>query len=96
MICTWDIRSSVYYLTMKMLGQPNTSEFIKYSEINSSIFNELSDAGSTFGRWSEDVSLYSSDGIERTKEEMRIATNSKTRGFGGTTRALDMFVAIDY
>lgn len=22
MICTWDLRSSVYYLTMKMLGQP--------------------------------------------------------------------------
>lgn len=33
MVCTWDLRSSVYYLTMKMLGEPNTEEFQKYSEI---------------------------------------------------------------
>jgi len=57
MVCTWDLRSSVYYLTMKMLGQPNTSEFAKYSEISSSIFNELSDVSSTFGRWSSNASL---------------------------------------
>lgn len=49
MICTWDMKSSVYYLTMKMLGQPNTPEYEKYSELSSAIFNELSDAGSTKG-----------------------------------------------
>ena len=93
MVCTWDLRSSVYYLTMKMLGQPNTPEFAKYSEISSSIFNELSDAGSTLGRWSSDVCLYGSDGVEHTKEQMQQAAKSESRGFGGTTRALDMFIA---
>ncbi|CAC9620638.1 hypothetical protein [uncultured Gammaproteobacteria bacterium] len=93
MVCTWDLRSSVYYLTMKMLGQPNTPEFAKYSEISSSIFNELSDVGSTFGRWSSNVSLYGSDGVEHTKEQMKLAAQSENRGFGGTTRALDMFIA---
>jgi len=87
MVCTWDIRSSVYYLTMKMLGQPNTPEFQKYSELSAAIFNELSDVGDTFGYWSKDVSLIGSDSILYTREKMQ------KRGFGGTTRALDMFVA---
>jgi hypothetical protein len=86
MVCTWDIRSSVYYLTMKMLGQPNTPEFQKYSELSAAIFNELSDVGDTIGYWSKDVCLIGSDSILYTKEKMQ------ERGFGGTTRALDMFV----
>ena len=93
MICTWDLRSSVYYLTMKMLGQPNTPEYAKYSELSSAIFNELSDVGSTFGHWSTDVRLVGSDGTLHTKESMEAAAKSRSRGLGGTTRALDMFIA---
>lgn len=93
MVCTWDLRSSVYYLTMKMLGQPNTPEFHKYSEISSAIFNELADARDTRGRWSQDVCLIGSDGHIHTKQEMAQAAEAHSRGKGGTTRALDMFVA---
>lgn len=91
-VCTWDLRTSVYYLTMKMLGQPNTPEFHKYSEISSAIFNELSDARETYGRWSQDARLIGSDGTVHTKEEMQKAAKERKRGFGGTTRALDMFI----
>ncbi|MBN3003574.1 hypothetical protein JW897_07460 [Chromobacterium alkanivorans] len=93
MICTWDLRSSVYYLTMKMLGEPNTQEFQKYSEISSAIFNELSDVNETRGRWNKDITLIGSDGHIHSQEEMRRAAIEKNRGFGGTTRALDMFIA---
>ena len=78
---------------MKMLGQPNTPEFHKYSEISAAIFNELSDAGDTIGRWSTDVKLIGSDGTLHTKEKMKIEDQIKSRGLGGTTRALDMFIA---
>lgn len=67
MVCTWDMTSSNYYLTMKMLGQPNTPEFQKYSEVSASIFSELSDVGSTYGRWSNDAKFVGSDGQEHTK-----------------------------
>lgn len=92
-VCTWDLHSSVYYLTMKMLGQPDTPEFLKYSEISSAIFNELADAGDTRGRWNQNVCLIGSDGHVHTKEEMKEAAKALSRGLGGTTRALDMFVA---
>lgn len=92
-VCTWDLRTSVYYLTMKMLGQPNTPEFHKYSEISSAIFNELSDAGETYGRWAQDARLVGSDGTVHTQEEMQKAAGAHKRGLGGTTHSLDMFIA---
>lgn len=66
MVCTWDMASSNYYLTMKMLGQPNTPEFQKYSEVSASIFSELSDVGNTYGRWSNAAKFVGSDGQEYT------------------------------
>ncbi|WP_312255820.1 hypothetical protein [Stutzerimonas nitrititolerans] len=89
MVCTWDMRSSVYYLTMKMLGQPNTPEYEKYSELSSAIFNELSDAGSTKGYWSTNATLISSKGHVHTSEEFQKQVN----GLGGVTRPLEMFIA---
>lgn len=93
MVCTWDLSSSVYYLTMKMLGQPNTPEFHKYSAISAAIFNELSDVGETKGRWAQDVHLIGSDGTVYTRDEMQKATTLNNCVLGGTTRALDMFIA---
>lgn len=93
MICTWDLRSSVYYLIMKMLGQPNTPEYEKYSKLSAAIFNELSDASDTIGHWSTEVQLIGSDGTLYTKEEMAAEAEAGKRGLGGTTRALDMFIA---
>lgn len=92
-ICTWDLRSSVYYLTMKMLGQPNTPEYEKYSELSSAIFNELSDVSTTLGHWSTEARLIGSDGTLHTKANMDAAAKARSRGFGGTTRSLDMFIA---
>lgn len=92
-ICTWDLRSSVYYLTMKMLGQPDTPEFDKYSEVSSAIFNELSDMGETYGYWSKDAEIVGSDGTIHSGKAMKKASVEKNRGLGGTTRALNMFIA---
>lgn len=89
MVCTWDMRSSVYYLTLKMLGQPYSPEYEKYSELSASIFNELSDVGDTRGRWSTDVKLVGADGHHHTIQEM----NEQTNGYGGVTRPLEMFIA---
>lgn len=89
MICTWDMRSSVYYLTMKMLGQPNTPEYEKYSSLSSAIFNELSDANSTRGYWSTNATLISSNGHVHTPKEFE----KQVDGLGGVTRPLEMFIA---
>lgn len=93
MVCTWDLRSSVYYLTMKMLGQPNTEEYGKYSELSAAIFNELSDVAETRGRWSTDVDLYSSTGDKHATKNLTKAAEATRGTLGGTTKALDMFVA---
>jgi len=61
-ICTWDISASIYYLTMKMLGQPNTEEFKKYSEISASIFTELTDQAQRGEPLNNDVTLVDSKG----------------------------------
>lgn len=89
MVCTWDMRSSVYYLTMKMLGQPNTPEYEKYSELSSAIFNELSDMGTTTGYWSTEATLVSSEGHMYSAEEFK----SEESDLGGVTRPLEMFIA---
>lgn len=90
MICTWDKSSSVYYLTMKMLGQPNTDEYGKYSSLSAAIFSELADVGDTRGRWSKAVKLVGSDGHEFTEDDF---SRKESGDYGGATRQLEMFVA---
>ena len=41
--CTWDISSSIYYLTLKMLGDQSGFEFEKYSQICHLIFSEYNE-----------------------------------------------------
>lgn len=89
MVCTWDMRSSVYYLTMKMLGQPNTPEYEKYSELSSAIFNELSETASTKGYWSKSAIIVSSTGHHHTPQEFQ----EKIDDLGGVTNQLKMFIA---
>jgi hypothetical protein len=50
-VCTWDISSSIYYLNMKMLGQPKTVEFGKYSNVSATIFSELADQAESTNRF---------------------------------------------
>lgn len=93
MVCTWDISSSVYYLTLKGLVAPNSPEFDKYGNIAAAIFGELNDATETGSRTSGQVSL-----IDRYGNP--IADGYKVPGArwgdgttGGATGAIGAFVA---
>ena len=88
-VCTWDMCSSIYYLTMKMLGQPYTEEYGKYSELSAAIFNELFDVKTTSGRWANDVTLIGSNGHKHTQNEF----DQQKNNLGGITIALEMFIA---
>lgn len=90
MVCTWDKASSVYYLTMKMLGYRGTDEYGKYSSLSAAIFSELADVKETRGRWSQEVKLVGSDGHEFTKHDF---AHKEAGDFGGATKQLEMFVA---
>lgn len=62
-VCTWDLASSVYYLTLKLLGNVDSSEFEKYGALSSAIFNELNDLySSSNGKINDRVELYDSKG----------------------------------
>jgi hypothetical protein len=90
MVCTWDKTSSVYYLTMKMLGYKGTDEYHKYSSLTASIFSELADIKETRGRWAPEVKLVGSDGHEFTKHDF---ADKSPGDFGGATSQLETFVA---
>lgn len=55
-VCTWDISSSVYYLTLKSLSD-SRQEFDKYGNIAAAIFAELGDAAETGNRTTGKVEL---------------------------------------
>jgi hypothetical protein len=92
-ICTWDMAASVYYLTMKMLGQPNTEEFEKYTEISAAIFNELTDSQNTGAEWDKSVELFDSRG--QRIDQGYVIPDARWAGgkTGGATMALQAFVA---
>ncbi|TDF41318.1 hypothetical protein EYS14_00185 [Alteromonadaceae bacterium M269] len=88
-ICVWEQSSSIFYLTMRMLGEKYSDEWAKYGQLSATIFNELSDVSKTKGRWSEDVKLINSKGEVLSNETFQ----SNTNDYGGTNRSLDMFIA---
>ncbi len=90
MVCTWDKSSSVYYLTMRMLGHQATDAYGKYSALSAAIFAELADVGDTCGRWSQEVKLVGSDGHVFTEQDF---ARKKPEDFGGATKQLEMFIA---
>lgn len=55
-ICTWDISSSVYHLTLKNLSN-NQDDFAKYGNLAAGIFSELADAKDVGGITSSEVTL---------------------------------------
>jgi hypothetical protein len=57
MVCTWDIASSVYHLTLKVLAESGSDDFKKYGAVASAIFQELSDASNSGRRVSPEVEL---------------------------------------
>lgn len=65
-VCTWDINSSVYHLTLKSLSD-NKHEFDKYGNIAAAIFSELGDAQESGNRTSGNVELLDQFGNPITK-----------------------------
>ncbi len=57
MTCTWDMASSIYHLTLKVLAARGSDEFDKYGAVATAIFQELGDARSTGQRVSNEVQL---------------------------------------
>ncbi len=55
-ICTWDISSSVYHLTLKNLSD-NNEDLKKYGNIAAGIFTELNEASKSGNHPSSDVKL---------------------------------------
>jgi hypothetical protein len=55
-VCTWDISSSVYHLTLKSLSD-DKQDFDKYGNIAAAVFAELGDASDTGNRTSGNVEL---------------------------------------
>ena len=92
-VCTWDISSSIYYLTLKGLVNSDSPEFEKYGNLAASIFIELSDATETGIRTSGDVKLIDRFGNPITKGYKVPGARWGDGSTGGTTGAIHAFVA---
>ncbi len=92
-VCTWDLRSSVYYLTLKVLATPNSDEFDKYGHIAAGIFSELLDAKNENERPRGEVHLV--DRFGNPIDQGYVIPGAKSGGgtTGGTTDAISAFVA---
>lgn len=93
MICTWDQSASVFYLTMKMLGQPNTDEFKKYSKLSATIFNEIADMGEARGEYNGSALLYDSRGVPINGAYKLEGKEGRIVEVGGMSEALKTFIA---
>lgn len=93
MICTWDIASSVYYLTLKMLGTQHSGEFEKYGSLAAAIFSELHDCASAGGKSNPEAILYDSRGL-KISSGYKIKNAKWGNGeTGGMTSGLQAFIA---
>lgn len=94
-ICTWDMSSSVYFLTMKMLGQPDSVEFQKYGKVAASIFSELQDASESgkSAPYLHDVRLVDRFGKPIKQTTKLSGYRGKLVEQNGMTGALNSFIA---
>ncbi len=93
-VCTWDISSSIYYLTLKGLVSNNSAEFEKYGNLAASIFSELSDASDAGNRTSGDVELVDRYGNPINNNDYKVPGARWGDGStGGATGAIPAFVA---
>lgn len=92
-ICTWDVASSVYYLTLKALSRGEIQDKHKFSSLAASIFSELNDSSSSNGKPFRDIILVDKYGSE-IKNGYEIPHAKGYGGkTGGMTPALNVFVA---
>lgn len=93
MVCTWDMASSVYYLTMKLLGAPDSDELAKYSRLHAAIFGELQDLNDVGGEYRPEARLVDSKGRTISAGYTVTDRSGHEAETGGPTRALQAFVA---
>ena len=93
-VCTWDINSSVYHLTLKSLSD-NPEGFSKYGNIAAAIFSELTDASESGHRSSSDVELVDRYGQPITKGYLVPGAkwNNGGESTGEASAAIKAFVA---
>lgn len=93
-ICTWDINSSVYHLTLKSLSDDDVG-FAKYGKLAAAIFSELTDATESGHRSRVDVELVDRYGQHITKgyKVPRAKWNNGGESTGEASGAIRAFVA---
>ncbi len=93
-VCTWDINSSVYHLTLKSLSD-NAEDFAKYGKIAAAIFSELSDATESGHRSNSAVELVDCYGhpINRGYKVPGAKWNNGGESTGEASGAIKAFVA---
>ncbi|MEM7697920.1 MAG: hypothetical protein AAF236_05900 [Verrucomicrobiota bacterium] len=92
-ITTWDISSSVYYLTLKMLGEEGGEDFSNFSAITSEIFCELEDKRNCSSNISADVDLFDRNGTNITSDYKVAGARWGAGDQGGLTSGLSAFVS---
>ncbi len=92
-VCTWDISSSIYFLTLKVLAKESSSEFHKYGNLAAAIFTELGEAKNTGRAPPRAVSLVDRYG-NPIRDGYKVPDAQWGDGTtGGTTGAIPAFVA---
>jgi hypothetical protein len=91
--CTWDISSSIYYLTLKMLGEQNSFEFEKYSEICQLIFSELFEINNSGEKRNYKNILLDRKGNQIIDGYKIPGAKFADGSTGGMTKALAVFIA---
>lgn len=92
-ITTWDISSSVYYLTLKMLGEEGGEDFSNFSTITSEIFCELEDRRNCSSRIDSELELYDRNGTKITPDYKVAGAKWGAGDQGGLTSGLSAFVS---
>lgn len=92
-VCTWDLSSSIYYLTLKTLAPRYSEEFNKYGKLAAGIFAELHDSKNERVHSKGDVKLV--DRFGNSISDGYIIPDAKWGGgeTGGITGAISAFVA---
>lgn len=93
MVCTWDIASSIYHLTLKVLADSGSEEFDKYGAVASAIFQELSDASSTRNRVRPQIELVDRFGCPISSDYRVPDARWGAGETGAMTPAIEAFVA---
>lgn len=92
--CTWDISSSIYYLTLKMLGEEGTPDFERFADVTASVFSEFLDSKDTkYSAPTPKYKLYDSRGVLIDDGYHIPGAKWGAGEIGGLSRGLESFIA---